>query len=95
MYELLLYSTICDTKFIEIYYLHVDHPTRIVVVQKEIIDQIKSLRRQLMKDVAYSAISRREAQRNSLLDYIFPSKKKAKAELQRLASIVEQVGGYY
>ena len=61
------------------------------VAQKEIIDQIKSLRRQLMKDVAYSAISRREAERNSLLDYIFPSKKKAKAELQRLAAIVEQV----
>eukprot|EP01036_Dinobryon_divergens_P024938 gene24938-33433_t len=57
---------------------------------KEIIDQIKSIRRQLMKDVTYSAISRREAQKNSLLDYIFPNKKKAKAELQRLASIVEQ-----
>ena len=46
-----------------------------------------------MKDTVYSAISRREAERNSLLDYIFPSKKKAKAELQRLAYIVEQVIG--
>ena len=44
-----------------------------------------------MKDTAYSAISRREAQKNSQLDYIFPSKKKARAELERLAAIIEKV----
>jgi len=64
-----------------------------IVAQKAIIDQIKSLRAQLMKDTAYSAISRREAQKNSQFDYIFATKKKANAELQRLATIIEMVSG--
>jgi hypothetical protein len=65
------------------------------VAQKPIIDQIKSLRAQILKDVLFSATARKEDAINTQVYYIFSNKRKAKEELERLSNIVKEVFNIY